>query len=85
MKHDSTNDVACSQVLPSYSTQVITTITMRHIDHNASTIDGKNTHYGLRSISIVNGNVGEISLQRKALPRDKKKNWLSVTSNKGTQ
>ena len=62
---------------------MITTITTHHIDHNAFTIDGKNTHYGLGSISIVNGNFGEISLQRKALPRDKKGNWLSVTSNQG--
>ena len=62
---------------------MITTIATHHIDHNASTTDGENTHYGLGSISIVNGNFGEISLQGKALPRDKKENWSSVTSNQG--
>ena len=52
-------------------------------NHDKSTTDGKNTHHGLGSISIANGNFGQISLKRKALPRDKKENWSSITSNQG--
>ena len=76
MKHDSANDVACSQGA------TFLQYVEDNTDHNTSTIDGKNTHHRLRSISIANGNFGEISFQRKALLRDKE-NWLLITSNKG--
>ena len=76
MKHDSANDVACPQGA------TFLQYVEDNTDHNTSTIDGKNTHHRLRSISIANGNFGEISFQRKALLRDKE-NWLLITSNKG--
>ena len=77
MKHDSANDVASLQ----------RTTFLQYVGdntgHNTSTIDGKNTYHGLGSILITNGNFGEISFQRKALPCDKKENWSSITSNQG--
>ena len=77
MKHDSANDVASLQ----------RTTFLQYVGdntgHNTSTIDGKNTYHGLGSILIANGNFGEISFQRKALPRDKKETWSSITSNQG--
>ena len=54
-------------------------------DHNINTIDGKNTHHRLGSIVVVNGNLSTESIQRKAVPRNKKQSWSNVDFNEGIQ
>ena len=41
-------------------------------DHDTATIDGKNTHHGLGSISIANGKFSNFDTIRTPLPRVKK-------------
>ena len=45
------------------------------------TLDGKNTHHGLGSIAIANGNFADLSSVRKKIPRDKKEPWSAITGN----
>lgn len=52
-------------------------------DHDMATLDGKNTHHGLGSIAIANGNFADLSSVRKKIPRDKKEPWSAITPNKG--
>ena len=52
-------------------------------DHDMATLDGKNTHHGLGSIAIANGNFSNALDVRKKIPRDKKQPWSTVTPNKG--
>ena len=77
MKHDSANQVACPQGT------TFLQYTGDKTDRNISAIDGKNTHHGLGSISVANGNFGEISFQKKAPPRGKNEHWSSIASNEG--
>ena len=77
MKYKPANDVSCPQ-----DTKLLQYVG-DNTDHKISTIGGKNTHHGLGSISVANGNFGDISFQRKAISRDKKESWSSNASNRG--
>ncbi|XP_065650661.1 uncharacterized protein LOC136078782 [Hydra vulgaris] len=65
VKHDKINDILCPEGTTSIQ------FVGDNTDHDLATIDGKNTHHGLGSISIANGNFIENS-NKKRLPRDKK-------------
>ena len=49
-------------------------------DHGTATIDGKNTHAGLDSISIANGKFSNFDTRQTLLPRDKKQRWSTKLS-----
>lgn len=52
-------------------------------DHDLATLDGKNTHHGLGSIAIANGNFSNVQRCYSKVPRDKKLNWKDVNFNTG--
>ncbi|XP_065674292.1 uncharacterized protein LOC136091193 [Hydra vulgaris] len=71
VKHDKINDILCPEGTTSIK------FVGDNTDHDLATIDGKNTHHGLGSISIANGNFIENS-NKKRLPRDKKDYWSNI-------
>ena len=71
MKHDKINNILCPEGTTSIQ------FVGDNTDHDLATIDGKNTHHGLGSISIANGNFIEKS-NKKRLPRDKKDYWSNI-------
>lgn len=77
MKYDAANDIASPE-----GTTFIQYVG-DNTDHDLATIDGKNTHHGLGSISIANGNFSNENYMRCTLPRDKKQKWSSIITNKG--
>jgi hypothetical protein len=71
VKHDKINDILC----PDGTTSI--QFVGDNTDHDLATIDGKNTHHGLGSIAITNGNfIGQT--KKKKLPRDKRDNWSDI-------
>ena len=52
-------------------------------DHDLATLDGKNTHHGLGSIAIANGNFSNVQRCYSKVPRDKRLNWKDVNFNTG--
>ena len=50
-------------------------------DHDLNTIDGKNTHHGLGSIVVINGDFSKIPYKKVSIPRAAKSNWASIPDN----
>ncbi|XP_076800982.1 uncharacterized protein LOC143445626 [Clavelina lepadiformis] len=66
VKHDSVEEVICPD-----GTAFLQFVA-DNTDHDICTIDGKNTHHGLGSIAIANGNFTMQQVGRNRIPREKK-------------
>ena len=62
---------------------------MQYVSDNSdvqmSTLDGKNTHHGLGSLAIANGNFTDGNLPSHRIPRDKRQKWSDVEGNNGIE
>ena len=54
-------------------------------DHDLATLDGKQTHHGLGSLAIANGNFTNNSLPADRIPRDKREKWSEVEGKRGIE
>ena len=52
-------------------------------DHDATTIDGKDTHHGLGTIAIANEKFSNFDTRRTPLSRNKKQRWSDIQSTQG--
>ena len=77
VKHDSIEDIICPE-----GTAFLQFVG-DNTDHDIATIDGKNTHHGLGSIAIANGNFSDKAMKRAVMPREKKVDWTDVPTNAG--
>lgn len=77
VKHDSVEEVICPD-----GTAFLQFVA-DNTDHDICTIDGKNTHHGLGSIAIANGNFTMQQVGRNRIPREKKDKWSEVQGNVG--
>ena len=77
MKHDATDEIICPD-----GTAFLQFVS-DNTDHDLATLHGKNTHHGLGSIAIANGNFSNVLVYRQRIPRDKKEPWSQVVSNEG--
>ena len=77
IKHDRTEEIICP-----HETAFLQYVG-DNTDHNLATLDGKNTHHGLGSIAIANGQFSHRKFGRTAVPRDKKENWSEIQFNQG--
>ena len=52
-------------------------------NHDIPSLDGKDTHHGLGSIAIANGEFTSALFRRQKIPRDKRETWKDIKSNDG--
>ena len=71
MKHNKINNILCPEGTTSIQ------LVGDNTDHDLATIDGKDIHPGLGSISIANENFISHT-NKKKLPRDRKDNWSNL-------
>ena len=77
VKHDATNEIICPD-----GTAFLQFVA-DNTDHDLATLNGKNTHHGIGSIAIANGNFSNVPVYRQRIPRDKKEPWSQVVSTEG--
>ncbi|XP_057301367.1 uncharacterized protein LOC130635869 [Hydractinia symbiolongicarpus] len=79
IKHDTSNEVVCPE-----GTTFLQFVS-DNTDHDLATLDGKQTHHGLGSLAVANGNFGAQRLPTRRIPREKKENWSNIQGNKGIE
>lgn len=72
MKHDKIEDIICP-----VNTSFLQFVS-DNTDHDMATLDGKNTHHGLGSIAIANGDFSTETFERQRIPREKREAWNNI-------